>query len=152
MLYVPTYHERDAAVIVQWRVRLQAIFLTHHEVFRAMPRSRMHDPAALLERHMLAEYSGDDPIEERVLELGAGKAIALKCWRGRIEMQTRFPCDAVQEFLSQKIGISALIRREHVFVLRVKRQGHASRQGPWRRRPHQGINSILIFLIRRAIC
>src|SRR2546427_10853680 len=69
---------REAPVIVQGRVCLQAIFLTHREVLGSMPRSRMHDAATLLQRDMLAEHSGNDSIEKGVLKLGTGKAVALK--------------------------------------------------------------------------
>ena len=71
----------ETAVIVKGRIGRETIFLTYDEVFGAMPGSRVHDAATLLERDVLAENSGNHAVEKRMLELGAGERIALKWLR-----------------------------------------------------------------------
>src|SRR6202035_3253944 len=129
----------EATLIVEWRVSFEAILLAHGKVFGAMPRSRMHKAAALFQRDMLAEDSGNDAIEEGMLEFGLSEDTARK-WAGT--GPEAHPClllDAANHLFSNDVGITPVIRSQYIFKLRIESQRHASGQRPWGSGPDQSV-------------
>src|SRR5260370_1117885 len=84
--------------------------LTHCEVLSAMPRSRMHDAASLLQRDMLAERSGNDSIEKWMLKLSSRKDAARKELGTGAEPHSCLLLDATHHLFSDYVGIALLIR------------------------------------------
>ena len=133
----------EAAVIVEWRVSFQPIFLTDGEVLGSVPRRGVHDSRALLQGNVLAQDPGNHAIQERMLEFAASEIAA---WEGLGYGRKAQAClfaNAFHELLRQEIGVAPLVLGEYVFMLRMERQSHACRKRPWRGRPHQGVNAVM---------
>ena len=67
----------EAAIVIDRRVRIEAVALAGVEIFRAMAGRGVHDAAALLERDVISEDARHDQIKKRMPELHAFELAAL---------------------------------------------------------------------------
>src|SRR5580658_10567418 len=59
------------ALVTDGSQTLQTLFLRRQKIVRAMPRRGMHDPAALIERHVVRQNSRHFDRQKRMLEFHA---------------------------------------------------------------------------------
>ncbi len=138
-----------AAVAVNRRVRLNAIFLPGLKVLDAVARRGVHDAGALIERDVIGQHRGHSQIQKRMPEFQLRQIFPLP-------RPAHAPC-----FELQRIERRAdQIRREQqrsggsfghdVIVVRMKRERAIVRQRPGSGRPDHGAHARAEFFRCRA--
>ena len=127
----------EAAVVVLRGVGFQPIFLASPEVVRAVAWSGVHDAAALIERHVIGEYTGNLRIEKRMLEQNAFEFRAFPSRVHCVNFDVQFGLQRIHALFRQEQFPGRGVRHD-VFVVRVKRQSAIRGQRPRRSGPDQG--------------
>ena len=138
-----------AAVSIDRRVRLNAIFLPGLKVLHAVARRGVHDAGALIERHVIGQNRWDSQIQKRMPEFQLRQIFPFP----RPAHASCFKLQSIERRADQ-------IRREQqrsrgsfghdVIVVRMKRERAIVRQRPGSGRPDHGTHARAEFFRRRT--
>ena len=125
----------EAAGLVHGTEDGQAVLLADYVIFVAVSRRRVHDAAALFQRHVRAQDHRNVAVQEGVAEAQPLQLLALRFGAHRAPFQSGFLGRQAGQLGGQQVGVAVLGLADHVVEVRVHGQRHAGRQRPRRGGP-----------------